>query len=105
MVRVNVSIKLAVAIYLFLTSELVEAIRCMNEKVAGMHNFSSIIWFQNVYDAQHAEPYPTYYRMKKSLNPLLVSAELGRRYFYPGEKLSTRFCVVNNITFFNFNYK
>ncbi|MCF8362920.1 MAG: hypothetical protein K9G70_09895, partial [Prolixibacteraceae bacterium] len=52
--------------------------------------------FQNVYDAQRVEPYPTYYRMKNSLNPVLVSAELWGRHFYPGEKLPTRFCVVND---------
>lgn len=55
MVGVNVCIKLAVAIYLFLISELVDAVRCTHEKVAGMHSFASISWFQNVYDAQYVE--------------------------------------------------
>ena len=55
----------------FLTSELVEAVRRTHDKLAGMHNFSSITWFQNVYDAEKVKPYPTYYRMKNSLNPIL----------------------------------
>ena len=80
----------------FLTSELVEAVRRTHDKMAGMHNFSSITWFQNVYDAKRVRPYPTYYRMKNSLNPVLVSAELWGRHFYAGEKLPTRFCIVND---------
>lgn len=80
----------------FLTSELVEAVRRTHVKMAGMHNFSSITWFRNVYDAQKVEPYPTYYRMKNSLNPVLVSAELWGRHYYSGTKLPVRFCVVND---------
>lgn len=82
----------------FLTSELVEAVRRTHETLAGMHNFSSITWFQNVYDAQRVTPYPTYYRMQNSLNPVLVSAELWGRHFYAGESLSARFCIVNDKT-------
>ena len=80
----------------FLTSELAEAVRRTHEKLAGMHNFSSITWFRNVYDAERVEPYPTYYRMKNSLNPVLVSAELWGRHFYAGKQLPTRFCIVND---------
>ena len=80
----------------FLTSELVEAVRRTHDKLAGMHNFSSITWFQNVYDAQRVKPYPTYYRMQNSLNPVLISAELWGRHFYAGEPLATRFCIVND---------
>ena len=36
--------------------------------------------------------------MKNSLNPVLVSAELWGRHFYAGEKLPTRFCIVNDKT-------
>jgi hypothetical protein len=80
----------------FLSSELVEAVRRTHNRMAGMHNFSSITWFQNVYDAKRVKPYPTYYRMKNSLNPVLISAELWGRHFYAGEKLPTRFCIVND---------
>jgi beta-galactosidase len=80
----------------FLTSETVEAVRRTHDKLAGMHNFSSITWFQNVYDAERVKPYPTYYRMINSLSPVLVSAELWGRHFYGGEKLFTRFCIVND---------
>ncbi len=80
----------------FLTSETVEAVRRTHDKLAGMHNFSSITWFQNVYDAENVKPYPTYYRMINSLNPVLVSAELWGRHFYAGEKLLARFCIVND---------
>lgn len=80
----------------FLTSELVEAVRRTHKKMAGMHNFSSITWFRNVYDADMVEPYPTYYRMINSLNPVLVSAELWGRHFYAGEKLPAKFCIVND---------
>jgi len=61
----------------FLTSELVEAVRRTHDKLAGMHNFSSITWFQNVYDAEKVKPYPTYYRMKNSLNPILSVLNYG----------------------------
>ena len=80
----------------FLTSELAEAIRRTHEKLAGMHHFSSITWFRNVYDAKRVEPYPTYYRMQNSLNPVLVSAELWGRHFYANDQLPTRFCIVND---------
>lgn len=80
----------------FLTSELAEAVRRSHDKLAGLHNFSSISWFRNVYDAKRVVPYPTYYRMKNSLNPVLVSAELWGRHFYTGEKLPTHFCIVND---------
>jgi len=80
----------------FLSSELAEAVRRSHDKLAGLHNFSSITWFRNVYDAQRVEPYPTYYRMKNALNPVLVSAELWGRHFYTEEKLPTRFCIVND---------
>jgi len=80
----------------FLTSELVEAVRRTHDEMAGMHNFSSITWFQNVYNAKRVKPYPTYYRMKNSLNPILISAELWGRHFYAGEKLPTKFCIVND---------
>jgi len=82
----------------FLTAELTEAIRRTHEKMAGLHNFSSITWFRNVYDAQRMEPYPTYYRMKNALNPILVSAELFGRHFYTGSQLPARFCIVNDQT-------
>lgn len=82
----------------FLTSELVEAVRRTHDQLAGMHNFSSITWFRNVYDAKRVEPYPTYYQMKNSLSPVLVSAELWGRHFYTDfEKiLPTRICIVND---------
>ncbi|WP_421897798.1 sugar-binding domain-containing protein [Marinoscillum sp.] len=80
----------------FLTSELAQAIRRTHSQLAGMHHFSSITWFRNVYDAQRVEPYPTYYRMQDALNPVLVSAELWGRHFYAGEPLPVRFCVVND---------
>ncbi|MBN2639525.1 MAG: glycoside hydrolase family 2 [Bacteroidales bacterium] len=82
----------------FLSSELAETIRRTHEKMAGLHNFSSLTWFRNVYDAQRVEPYPTYYRMKNSLNPVLVSAELFGRHFYAGTQLPVRFCIVNDQT-------
>lgn len=80
----------------FLSSELAEAIRRTHDQLAGMHHFSSLTWFRNVYDAQKVEPYPTYYRMQNSLNPILVSAELFGRHFYAGNKLPVRFCIVND---------
>lgn len=80
----------------FLTSELAEAVRRTHVKLAGLHNFSSITWFRNVYDANRVEPYPTYYKMQNSLNPVLISAELWGRHFYTGNTLPTRFCIVND---------
>jgi hypothetical protein len=49
-----------------------------------------------VYDANHIEPYPTYYAMERALQPVLVSAEIWSRHFYAGQKLPVRICVVND---------
>lgn len=42
------------------------------------------------------EPYPTYYALKRALQPILISAELWGRNLYGGEKLPTRIYVVND---------
>ncbi|MDP4240567.1 MAG: glycoside hydrolase family 2 TIM barrel-domain containing protein [Bacteroidota bacterium] len=80
----------------FITGELAEALRRSNDQASGILHFSLVTWFRNVYDPQLIEPYPTYYAMKRALQPVLVSAELWGRHFYAGEKLPTRICVVND---------
>jgi hypothetical protein len=80
----------------FITGELAEALRRSNDKAAGMLHFALLTWFRNVYNARSIEPYPTYYAMKRAMQPVLVSAELWGRHFYAGEQLPVRICVVND---------
>ncbi|MHC1705710.1 MAG: glycoside hydrolase family 2 protein [Tenuifilaceae bacterium] len=80
----------------FITSELAEALRRSNEKASGILHFALLTWFRNVYDFKNIEPYPTYYSMKRALQPVLVSAEIWGRNLYAGEKIPTKLCVVNN---------
>ena len=64
--------------------------------MAGVLHFALLTWFRNVYDAKNIEPYPTYYAMKRAMQPVLVSAEIWGRNLYAGEKLPTKICVVND---------
>lgn len=80
----------------FITAELAEALRRSNDQGSGTIHFALLTWFRSVYDKNKIEPYPVYYRMKRALQPLLVSAELWGRHFYAGEQLPVRFCVVND---------
>ncbi len=80
----------------FITGELAETLRRSNDQASGIMHFSLMTWFRQTYDYQHIEPYPTYYALKRALQPVLVSAELWGRNLYAGEKLSTRIYVVND---------
>ena len=80
----------------FITGELAEALRRSNEQASGIMHFALLTWFRQVYDYQNIEPYPTYYALKRALQPVLVSAELWGRNLYAGEKLPTRIYVVND---------
>lgn len=80
----------------FITGELAEALRRSNDKAAGFLHFALLTWFRSVYDAKTMEPYPTYYAMKRALQPVLVSAELWGRHFYAGASLPVRVCIVND---------
>lgn len=80
----------------FITGELAEALRRSNDKASGILHFALLTWFRNVYDAETIEPYPTYYAMKRALQPVLVSAELWGRNFYAGEKIPARIYIAND---------
>ncbi|MDR2682787.1 MAG: glycoside hydrolase family 2, partial [Dysgonamonadaceae bacterium] len=80
----------------FITGELAEALRRSNDQASGILHFALLTWFRNVYDAQNIEPYPTYYALKRALQPVLVSAELWGRHFYAGESLPAHIYVVND---------
>ncbi|NDP20499.1 MAG: glycoside hydrolase family 2 [Paludibacter sp.] len=80
----------------FITGEIAEALRRTGDKTAGVLHFALLTWFRNVYDAKNIEPYPTYYAMKRAMQPVLVSAEIWGRNLYAGEMLPTRICVVND---------
>jgi len=80
----------------FITGELAEALRRSNDQASGILHFALLTWFRSVYDYQKIEPYPTYYALKRALQPVLVSAEIWGRHFYAGEKLPTRIYVVND---------
>ena len=81
----------------FITAELAEALRRSNPEASGILHFALLTWFRNVYDVNTIDPYPAYYSMQNSLNPLLVSAELWGRHLYAGSTLPVRFCVVNDL--------
>nr|WP_294897551.1 glycoside hydrolase family 2 TIM barrel-domain containing protein [uncultured Pedobacter sp.] len=81
----------------FITGELAEALRRSNDKASGILHFALITWFRNVYDAKTIEPYPTYFAIKRALQPVLVSAEIWGRNFFAGDSLRTRFCIVNDL--------
>lgn len=80
----------------FVTGELAEALRRSNDKASGFMHFALLTWFRQVYNYKNIEPYPTYYALKRALQPILVSAELWGRHFYAGSQISTRFYVVND---------
>lgn len=80
----------------FITGELAEALRRTDDQASGIMHFALLTWFRQVYDYKKINPYPTYYALKRALQPVLVSAELWGRHFYNGEKLPTRIYVVND---------
>ena len=80
----------------FITGELAEAFRRSDDQGSGIMHFAYMTWFRQCYDYQNIEPWPTYYALQRALQPVLVSAELWGRNLYAGEKLTTRFYVVND---------
>lgn len=80
----------------FITGELAEALRRSDDQASGIMHFALLTWFKLVYDSKKITPWPTYYALKRALQPVLVSAELWGRHFYNGEKLPTRIYVVND---------
>lgn len=80
----------------FITGELAEALRRSNPDASGILHFSLLSWFRQAYDADHIKPWPTYYALKRALQPVLVSAEIWGRHLYAGEKLPARICIVND---------
>jgi hypothetical protein len=50
-----------------------------------------------VYNSKTIEPYPTYFAIKRALQPVLVSTEIWGRNFFAGEAIPTRFCIVNDL--------
>ena len=80
----------------FTTGELAETLRRTNDQAAGIMHFAYMTWFRQCYDYRNVAPWPTYYALKRALQPVLVSAELWGRNLYAGEKLATRVYVVND---------
>lgn len=80
----------------FITGELAEALRRSCDQASGIMHFALLTWFRSVYDYQKIDPYPTYYALKRGLQPVLVTAELWGRHFYAGELLPARICIVND---------
>ena len=80
----------------FITGELAEALRRTNDKASGIMHFAYMTWFRQCYDENNITPWPTYYAMKRAMQPILVSAELWGRNFYSGNHIPTRIYVVND---------
>lgn len=81
----------------FITGELAEVLRRSNDKASGILHFALLTWFRNVYNSETIDPYPTYYAIKRALQPVLVSAELWGRNFYAGEKIPAQMYIVNDL--------
>lgn len=80
----------------FITGELAEALRRSNDQASGTIHFALLTWFKQVYDADKVSGWPTYYAMRRAMQPVLVSAELWGRHLYAGEDMPVRFCIVND---------
>jgi len=81
----------------FMTKELAETFRRADrENCSGILHFAYLTWFKNVWSADSIQPFETYYGLKKSLQPILVSAELYGRHFYAGRRAHFRVCVAND---------
>lgn len=80
----------------FLTGELAEALRRTGDQLSGIMHFAYMTWFRQCYDADRIAPYPTYYALRRALQPVLVSAELWGRHYYAGDRIPTRIYVVND---------
>lgn len=80
----------------FITGELAETLRRTNDQASGIMHFAYMTWFRQCYDYKNIQPYPTYYAMKRAMQPVLVSAELWGRNLYAGENLPARIYVVND---------
>lgn len=80
----------------FITGELAEALRRSDDQASGIMHFALLTWFRQCYDYKKITPWPTYYALKRALQPVLVSAELWGRHFYNGQKLPTRIYVVDD---------
>lgn len=80
----------------FITGELAEALRRTGDQLSGIMHFAYMTWFRQCYDSQNITPWPTYYALKRALQPVLVSAELWGRNLYAGERLPVRVYVVND---------
>lgn len=80
----------------FITGELAEVLRRTGDQLSGIMHFAYMTWFRQCYDSGNIKPWPTYYALKRALQPVLVSAELWGRNLYAGEKLPLRVYVVND---------
>jgi hypothetical protein len=79
------------------TKELAEAFRRSERSTsAGILHFAYVSWFRNVTSANQIEPYPSYYSLRKALQPVLVSAELWGRNLVGGRRYGIRICIAND---------
>lgn len=80
-----------------MTKEGIEVIRRTNRnECAGLLPFAYLTWFTDVWKADKIRPKLTYFEVKKAMQAVLVSAELGGRHFYAGEAATRRVCLVND---------
>jgi len=79
------------------SKESCEAIRTgYRDSSAGIMIFALCTWFQNNYDVDTIQPYPTLAGVAQAWEPVMVSAQLMGRHFYTGSKQSIRAVVVND---------
>ncbi|HBG27668.1 MAG: hypothetical protein A2Y10_10300 [Planctomycetes bacterium GWF2_41_51] len=78
-----------------ISKEWMEDVR-RTRRTAGWVAFSNVCWFKYASFADHIQPYPTYYEMKKALQPVLVSLDQRDRHYYQGNNFSGKIVVVND---------
>ncbi len=80
----------------FIAKEGAEALRRSTPSLASFQAFSSVCWWQNVFDTGRMKPFPVVRAMQLAEQPVLVSAELFGRHFWAGDTLRARVCVLND---------
>lgn len=79
------------------SKESCEAIRTgCRDTSAGIMIFALCTWFQNLYDVNTINPYPTLEAVAKAWEPVMVSAQLMGRHFYAGSSQTVNSFIVND---------
>ncbi|MBM4152435.1 MAG: hypothetical protein FJ220_02790, partial [Kiritimatiellaceae bacterium] len=80
-----------------ISKESCEAIRTgYRDTCAGIQIFALCTWFQNLYDVEKIQPYPTFEAVSQAWEPVQVMAKLMGRHFYTGSSNTITAVIVND---------